>query len=51
MLVLDVSQPVGEVNHGAVGKLDVELLVVEVDVKLRKHSFSSFQTMKRKENM
>lgn len=34
VLVLDVSQTVGEVNHGAVGKSDVELLIVEGDVKL-----------------
>lgn len=34
VLVLDVSQAVGEVGHGAVGELDVELLAVEVDVEL-----------------
>ena len=34
VIVLDVSQAVGEIDHGAIGKLDVELLIVEVDVKL-----------------
>lgn len=34
VLVLDVSQSVGEVQHGAIGKFDVKLLIVEVDVKL-----------------
>lgn len=40
VLVLDVSQPVGEVEHGAVGQLDVELLVVEVDVELERTGIS-----------
>ncbi len=35
VLVLDVSQSVGEVQHGAIGKFDVKLIIVEVDVKLR----------------
>lgn len=35
VVVLDVSQPVGEVQHGAVRKLDVELFHVEVDVALK----------------
>lgn len=35
VLVLDVSQSVGEVQHGAVRKPDVKLRAVEVDVKLR----------------
>lgn len=39
-LVLDVTQPVGEVHHAAIRKLDVKLFIVEVDVKLRKHSLS-----------
>lgn len=34
VLVLDISQAVGEVYHGAIRKFDVKLLVVEVDVKL-----------------
>lgn len=36
VLVLDVTQAVGEGNHAAVRKLDVKFLVVEVDVKLKK---------------
>lgn len=35
VVVLDVAQPVGEVQHGAVRKLDVELLHVEVDEALK----------------
>lgn len=35
VIVPEVGQPVGEVQHGAVGKLDVELLHVEVDVALK----------------
>lgn len=34
--VFDVSESVGEVHHAAVGKLDVKILHVEVDVELRK---------------
>jgi len=34
VLVLEVSQAVGEVDHGAVRQPDVELLHVEVDVEL-----------------
>lgn len=36
VLVLDITEAVGEGNHAAVGKLDVKFLVVEVDVKLKK---------------
>lgn len=36
VLVLDITQAVGEGNHAAVRKLDVKFLVVEVDVKLKK---------------
>lgn len=35
VVVLDVAQPVGEVQHGAVRKLDVELFHVEVDGELQ----------------
>lgn len=34
VLVLNVTQSVGKVHHVAIGKLDVKLLVVEIDVKL-----------------
>lgn len=36
VLVLDITEAVGEGNHTAVGKLDVKFLIVEVDVKLKK---------------
>lgn len=39
VIVLDVTQPVGEVNHVAIRKLDVKLLLVEVDVNLQKTTF------------
>lgn len=35
VVVLDVAQAVGEVDHVAVGKLDVKLFHVEVDVALK----------------
>lgn len=35
VVVLDVAQAVGEVQHGAIGKLDVELFHVEVDKALK----------------
>lgn len=34
VLVLHVTQAVGKVHHVAVGKLDVKLLVVEIDENL-----------------
>lgn len=34
VLVLNVTQSVGKVHHVAIGKLDVKLLVVEIDEKL-----------------
>lgn len=35
VVVLDVAQAVGEVDHAAVRKLDVKLFHVEVDVELK----------------
>lgn len=35
VVVLDVAQAVGEVDHAAVRKLDVKLFHVEVDVALK----------------
>ena len=35
VVVLDVAEPVGKVQHGAIRKLDVELLHVEVDAALK----------------
>lgn len=36
VLVLDITQTVGKVHHVPIRKLDVKLLIVEIDVKLRK---------------